>query len=197
MSPRVFSDISMSLDGFISGPNDDVDRLHQWLYDLESWNRAHGHAAGHTGADDDVMQEAFERAGSFVMGGRMFELGLEHWGDEPPFHTAVFVLTHEAREPLVKADTTFTFVTDGIEKALEQAKAAAGDNDVSIAGGAQVIQESLTAGMLDELQLHLVPVLLGGGIRLFEDSAERPIELRCTRVIETPGLVHLRFEIPR
>jgi dihydrofolate reductase len=131
------------------------------------------------------------------MGRLMFELGLEHWGDEPPFHTALFVLTHEAREPLVKADTTFTFVTDGIEKALEQAEAAAREKDVSIAGGAKVIQEALKAGRLDEIQVHLVPVLLGGGIRLFEDVAERPIELRCTRVIETPGVVHLRFEVPR
>lgn len=203
MSGRVFANISVSLDGFITGPNDSVElvlgeggeRLHQWLYDLASWNRAHGHEAGHTGADDDVMDEAFERSGAIVMGRRMFDHGLQPWGDVPPFHEPVFVLTHEAREPLVKADTTFTFVTDGIEKVIEQARAAAGGKDVSIAGGASVIQQALNAGLLDEIQVHLVPIFMGGGVRLFENLGAHQPELLCTRVIETPGVVHLRFEV--
>jgi dihydrofolate reductase len=194
MSARAFADISMSLDGFIAGPNDDVDRLHQWIYDLASWRRAHGLPAGHTGADDDLMDEAVERSGAVVMGRRMFDLGSGPWGDEPPFHRPVFVLTHEAREPLVRGETTFTFVTEGIEKALEQASAAAGEKDVSIAGGAQVIQEALKAGRLDEIQVHVVAVLIGAGIRLFEDLGTGPIELECTRVVESPGVVHLRFD---
>ena len=195
MSGRVFADISMSLDGFIAGLNDSVDRLHQWIYDLASWRRAHGLPAGHTGPDDDLMDEAFERAGAVVMGRRMFDLALEPWGDEPPFHKPVFVLTHEAREPLVKGETTFTFVAEGIEKALEQASAAAGEKDVSIAGGAQVIQEALKAGCLDEIQVHVVAVLIGAGIQLFENLGTGPTELECTRVVESPGVVHLRFDV--
>jgi dihydrofolate reductase len=202
MSGRVFADISMSLDGFITGPNDSVerlvegvDRLHQWLYDLASWRRAHGEAAGHTGPDDDLMDEAFQRAGAVVMGRRMFDHSLKPWGDEPPFHKPVFVLTHGAREPLVKGETTFTFVTEGIEQALEQARAVAGDKDVSIAGGAHVIQEALKAGHLDEIQIHLVAVLMGAGVRLFDDLGTQPIELECTRVVESHGVVHLRFDV--
>jgi dihydrofolate reductase len=203
MSGAVFADISMSLDGFITGPNDSVEqglgeggeRLHQWLYDLASWRGAHGLDAGHTGPDDDLMDEAFERAGAVVMGRRMFDHGLKPWGDEPPFHGPVFVLTHETRNPLVKGETTFTFVTGGIEKALEQASAAAGEKDVSIAGGAQVIQEALKAGRLDEIQIHLVSILMGAGVRLFEDLGTQPIELKCTRVVESHGVVHLRFDV--
>ena len=195
MSGRVFADISMSLDGFIAGPNDDVDRLHQWLYDLASWRRAHGLDGGHTGAANGLMDEAIERAGAVVMGRRLFDLALKPWGDEPPFHKPVFVLTHEARGPLEKGETTFTFVTKGIERALELARAAAGDKDVSIAGGAQAIQEALKAGRLDEIQVHVVAVLIGAGIQLFENLGTGPTELECTRVVESPGVVHLRFDV--
>lgn len=149
MSGRVLADITMSLDGFITGPNDSVEqpideggeRLHQWIYDQASWRRRHGQEGGRTGPDDDLMDEAFERSGAVVMGRRMFSHGEGPWGDDPPFNKPVFVLTHEAGEPLVKqGGTTFTFATDGIGSALDQARAAAGDKDVSIAGGANVIQ---------------------------------------------------------
>jgi len=199
---RVFADITMSLDGFITGPNDSVelpigeggDRLHQWIYDQASWRERHGQEGGLTGSDDDLIGEAFARTGAYVMGRRMFAHGEGPWGEDPPFHGPVFVLTHQVREPLVKqGGTTFTFVTDGIERALERARAAAGDKDVSIAGGANVIQKYLRAGLLDELQIHLVPMLIGDGVRLFERLGTEPIELEITRVIEGPGVIHLRL----
>jgi dihydrofolate reductase len=117
------------------------------------------------------------------------------WGEEPPYHGPVFVLTHHARGPLTKGETTFTFVTDGIESALEQAMAAAGGKDVALGGGANVAQQYLAAGLLDELQIHLVPVLLGGGVRLFEDLGPGHRELECTRVIESPAVTHLRYRV--
>lgn len=203
---RAFVDITMSLDGFITGPNDSVeaplgesgDRLHRRVYDLASFRRPHGLEGGETGRDDDLLNEAFERTGAVVMGKRMFDHGEEPWGDDPPFHNPVFVLTHQAREPLVKkGGTTFTFVTDGIERALEQAKAAAGDQDVSIAGGANAIQQYLKAGLLDEMQIHLVPVLVGDGRRLFEDLGTEQIELEGTRVIDSKDVIHLLFRPPK
>jgi len=198
---RVFVDITMSLDGFITGPNDSVEslgegveRLHQWMYDLASWRGPHSQQGGRTGPDDDLMNEAFERSGAVVMGRRMFDHGEAPWGDDPPFHKPVFVLTHEAREPIVKeGGTVFTFATDGIETSLDQARDAAGDKDVSIAGGANVIQQYLGAGLLDELQIHLVPVLIGDGVRLLDHLGTEQLELESTRVIESPGVTHLRF----
>lgn len=200
---KVLVDISTSLDGFIAGPDDGPElplgkggeRLHEWVYGLASWRAPHGLEGGASGPDDEVMKEAFETAGAVVMGRRMFD-NAEGWGESPPFHVPVFVLTHEAREPLVKeGGTTFTFVTDGIESALEQARAAAGDKDVSVAGGANVIQQYLEAGLLDQLQIHLAPLLLGGGIRLFDDVGTEQIELEATRVIDSPGVTHLRYRV--
>lgn len=198
---RVIADISMSLDGFITGPTDSmeslgqgVERLHRWVYDLPSWRAPHGLEGGTASADDAIMAEAWHNIGATVMGRRMFEHGEEPWGDNPPFHMPVFVVTHHARKPLVKAGgTTFTFVADGIESAIEQARAAAGDKDVSVAGGANVIQQLLRAGLLDEIQIHLIPVLLGDGTRLFEHTGTQPIELEIDRVIDSTGVTHLRF----
>ena len=153
MSGQVFVDISMFLDGFITGANDSVeaplgeggDRLHQWVYDLASWRRPHGLEGGRTGADDDLMNEAFERMGAGVMGRRMFDHGEEPWGDDPPFHNPVFVPTHEAREPLVKqGGTTFTFVNDGIERALELAKSAAGTEQIELEGTRVIDSKDVT-----------------------------------------------------
>ena len=197
---KVTFDMSVSLDGFITGPGDGVEaplgrggeRLHEWVYDLKSWRGRHGLPGGATGTDADVLEEAFATTGAVLMGRRMFDLGEGPWGDDPPFHNPVFVLTHEAREPLAKAGgTSFTFVTDGIESALEQARGAAGDADISIAGGANVVQQYLEAGLVDEFQLHLAPVLMGDGIRLFG----RPVELERSRVIDSPGVTHLRFGV--
>ncbi len=198
--------MSMSLDGYITGPNDGVDlplgqggeQLHRWLYDLASWRGRHGIAGGESTADADVVAQSFESVGAFVMGRRMFEVGVGPWGDNPPFHRPVFVLTHHARDALVKeGGTRFVFVTDGIESALEQARAVAGEEDVSLSGGAAVIQQYLRAGLIDEIQVHLIPVLLGGGRRLFEDVGDTPVKLEMTRVIDSPGVTHLRFQVAR
>jgi dihydrofolate reductase len=212
MTPRLVVDISMSLDGFIAGPNQTLEqplgaggeRLHEWVTRLASWREHHGLSGGETGADDDVVAESTQSTGAVVMGRRMFSGGEGPWeddpnadgwwGDDPPFHVPVFVLTHHARETVTKqGGTTYTFVTDGIEAALEQARAAAGDKDVLVAGGAEIVQQYLKAGLLDELQIHLVPLLLGGGVRLFDRLGPGLIELEVARVIESPAVTHLRL----
>ena len=210
-------DISMSLDGFIAGPNmtreeglgEGGEQLHEWAYDLKAFREPHGESGGETNQDSEVLEEALAKPGAVVMGRRMFGGGDGQWGDpawgeepwegwwgdEPPFHMPVFVLTHHPREPLVKGETTFTFVTDGIESALEQARAAAGDKDVSLGGGADVAQQYLRAGLLDELQVHLVPVMLGAGVRLFDGLGDAGVKLERTRVIDSPVVTHLRYRV--
>jgi len=208
-------DISMSLDGFIAGPNQTLeeplgkggDGLHEWAFVLKSWREPHGLSGGETNTSSEVLEEALRNTGATVMGRRMFSGGAggweddpnadAWWGDDPPFHHPVFILTHHARETVTKqGGTTFTFVTDGIEAALEQAKAAAGDKDVAVAGGANVAQQYLKAGLLDELLIHLVPVFLGGGVRLFENHlGPDRLGLESTRVIESPGVTHLRYRV--
>lgn len=193
---KVASDMSMSLDGFIAGPDDDVDRLHQWLYDLSSWRERHGLEGGKTNRDAEILGEAFKTVGAIVMGRKMFDLAEGPWGDNPPFHMPVFVVTHRVREKITKeGGTTFIFVTDGMESALRQAKAVAGDKDISVAGGANIIQQYIKAGLLDEIQIHLVPILLGDGKRLFDHLGVEPIELERMRVIESPGVIHLKFHL--
>ena len=203
---KTFVDISMSLDGFITGPNpspeeglgEGGERLHEWVVRLASWRERHGYEGGETGPDSDLFDEAFERIGAHVMGRRMFDDGEGPWGDEPPFHNPVFVVTHNPRETLVKeGGTTFTFVTEGVESAIEQAKQAAGEKDVSIAGGANVIQQALNAGLVDEMQIHLVPILVGDGIRLLDDLDAERIELEKTNVADSTGVTHLRFAVRR
>jgi dihydrofolate reductase len=211
---RVVLDITTSLDGFVAGPNATLEqplgeggeRLHEWIVGLESWRRQHGLAGGETGPDDDLLREGVEATGAFVMGRRMFSGGEGPWeddpradgwwGDEPPFHAPVFILTHHAREPVTKeGGTTYTFVTDGVEVAFAQARAAAGDKNVGVAGGASVAQQFLAAGLLDEIQLHVAPVLLGGGVRLFEDLGTERIELEPTRVLSSPAVTHVRYRV--
>jgi dihydrofolate reductase len=207
-------DISMSLDGFVAGPNqtfeqplgDGGERLHDWVFRLASWREPHGLEGGDADAvDNEVVTEGLRATGAVIMGRRMFSGGEGPWaddvnadgwwGDNPPFHVPVFVLTHHARETVVKdGGTSFTFVTDGVESALEQARAAAGDKDVSLAGGAKVAQEYLLAGLLDELQVHLVPVFLGGGARLFDGLGPK-IELESMRVIESDAVTHLKYRV--
>jgi dihydrofolate reductase len=188
----VYLDISMSLDGFITGPDegvekplgDDAGRLHDWM------------SAAKADADAVVLDEVYARTGAILMGRRMFDVGVEPWGDPPPFHRPVFVLTHQARDPIpMEGGTTYNFVTDGIEAGLELAQAAAGDKDVGIWGGANNMRQYLKAGLLDEMQIHLIPVLLGEGVRLFEDLGRVRIELERTRVIESPSSTHLRFRV--
>jgi dihydrofolate reductase len=200
---KVFVDITTSLDGFVAGPNDGPElglgeggeRLHDWLFDLASWRERHGRTGGEAGRDSDALDEAVKATGAVIVGRRMFD-NAHGWGEEPPFHVPVFVLTHRGREPLVKSDTTFTFVTDGIESAVEQAKAAAGEKDVSIGGGADIIRQALEAGLVDEIQIHVAPLLLGGGIRLF-DRLRPGIELEKIHVIDSPQVTHLKFRVVR
>jgi dihydrofolate reductase len=205
MSKLTF-DISVSLDGFITGPDDGVDlpmgedgeRLHEWIFGLASWRERHGLSGGEINRDAEIIEESFTNAGAILMGRRMFDHGVGPWGDDPPFRMPVFVVTHETREPLAKkGGTTFTFVTDGIERALEQARVAAGGKNVAIAGGARLAQQYLEAGLLDELQLHLVPILLGDGVRLFDHVDPTGLALETTRVIESPGVTHLTFHVTK
>ena len=202
---KVVLDITMSLDGFIAGPDDGPElplgrggeRLHEWLVRLASWREPHGLEGGETSSSSEVVEEGLQATGAVVLGKRMFD-NAHGWGDEPPFHKPVFVVTHTEAEPLAKqGGTTFTFVTDGIASAVEQAKAAAGDKNVSVGGGASTARQCLRAGLLDELQIHVAPLLLGGGIRLFDDLDGEAIELEATKVIESPGVTHLRYRVVR
>jgi dihydrofolate reductase len=207
---RLRFQVSMSLDGFVAGPNPSEEhplgegglQLHQWAFALEVWRGPHGQEGGEVNASTPVVEEALENIGATVMGRNMFGGGGPWgddpwegwWGDDPPFHTPVFVVTHHARQPVAKrGGTTFSFVTDGIESALEQALAAAGGKDVSLGGGADVAQQYLRAGLIDELQIHLVPVLLGDGSRLFENLGPTSVGLECTRAVEAPGVTHLTY----
>jgi dihydrofolate reductase len=209
-------DISMSLDGFIAGLNPTLEEplgeggngLHEWVLGLQAWREPHGLSGGETTPDSEVVEETLRNVGATVMGRRMFSGGAGvweddpnadgWWGDDPPFHHPVFVVTHHAREPLAKqGGTTFTFVTDGIESALEQARAAAEDTNVAIGGGASIVQQYFRAGLIDEFQVHVVPVLLGGGVRLFDElGPERP-RLELTRAIGSPAVTHLRYRVVR
>jgi dihydrofolate reductase len=208
---QTFLNITMSLDGFVAGPNATLEqplgeggeRLHDWIVGLESWRDQHGLEGGQSNADDEIVRETHDRTGAFVMGRRMFSGGEGQWaedpnangwwGDEPPFAGPVLVVTHHERPPLTLGATTFTFVTDGIEAAVLRARDAAGGRDVQICGGAQVAQQALGAGLLDELHIHVSPLLLGAGVRLFERVEPRPIELR--RVVESPLVTHLVYRV--
>jgi dihydrofolate reductase len=206
----------MSLDGFVAGPNQTLEeplgrggeQLHEWAFAAQAWREAHGLEGGEAGVDSVVVEEGIAGVGATIMGRRMFSGGQgpweddpnadAWWGDDPPFHHPVFVLTHHEREPVtMQGGTTFTFVTDGIQSALDQARAAAGDDDVAVAGGADAVQQYLQAGLLDEMHLHVVPVLLGGGVRLFDGPVPSPPPvLERARVIESPtGAMHLSYRV--
>ena len=207
--------ISMSVDGFVAGsnPSEEVplgeggEQLHEWVITLAAWRKQHGLEGGEVNANSGVLEESLDNIGATVMGRNMFGGGPgpwgEHpwegwWGDDPPFHTPVFVLTHHEREPLRKqGGTTFTFVTDGIESALEQAKEAGGGKDVSLGGGAAVFQQYLAAGLVDDIQLSVVPILLGDGTRLFDNVAGPDVKLEPVRVVDAPGVTHLTYRVGR
>ena len=203
----------MSLDGFVAGPNpSEADplgeggmQLHEWAFKLAAWRRPHGQEGGESNESTGVVEETLENIGATVMGRHMFGGGEGPWGedpwngwwgDDPPFHTPVFVLTHHPREPVaMHGGTSFTFVTDGIESALAQATDAAGGKDVALGGGADVAQQYLAAGLVDEMQINLVPVLLGAGTRLFDNLIGADLKLEPVRVIEAPGVTHLKFRV--
>jgi dihydrofolate reductase len=208
--------VSVSLDGYIAGPNPTLDdplgqggeELHEWLIATRAWRASHGEEGGETGTDSDVASELESGFGASVMGRRMFSGGSGPWeddpkangwwGDDPPFRHPVFVLTHHEREPLVLGETTFHFVTDGPEAALERAHETAGDGNVQVAGGAAAIQQYLRLGHLEELQLSVVPILLGAGTRLLADLGDDPPGLERVAAVDSPsGVVHLRYRIAR
>jgi dihydrofolate reductase len=204
----------MSLDGFVAGPNQSEEnplgeggmRLHQWAFALAAWRKPHGLEGGAINASTEVVEESLQNIGATVMGRNMFG-GQGPWGDHPwdgwwgenpPFHTPVFIVTHHPRDPVVKdGGTTFTFVTDGIESALQGALTAAGGKDVALGGGADVAQQYLKAGLIDELQIHLVPTLLGDGARLFDNLAGADIGLECTRMVQAPDVTHLTYSVAK
>jgi dihydrofolate reductase len=204
--------ISMSLDGFVAGPSQSVDnplgvggmRLHEWVFPLAVWRAMHGLEGGEVNASSAVVEESLANIGATVMGRNMFgghpgpwktkEPWNGWWGANPPFHHPVFVLTHHAREPLeLEGGTTFTFVTGGIQSALEQAKRAAGGKDVSLAGGANAANQYLAAGVVDEMEINLAPVLLGSGERLFEGLGDDLRGLEFVRTVAGPKVTHLKF----
>jgi dihydrofolate reductase len=212
---KVRLEITMSVDGFVAGPDRTVEQplgadgegLHEWIFRLASWRESHGQEGGERGEEDELLRESIDATGAYLMGRRMFSGGEGSWeddpvaegwwGDDPPFGVPVFILTHHPREPLVKGDTTFTFVTEGIEAALSQAQTAAGEKDVKIAGGASVAQQYLSAGLLDEVELHIAPALLGDGVRLFDDLGDTPPRLEVTRVLDSPFATHIRYRVAR
>jgi dihydrofolate reductase len=205
--------MSMSLDGFVAGPNQSLDhplgiggeRLHEWAYGLAAWREPQGIEGGEVNASTQVMEETRSNIGATIMGRNMFGGGpgpwgpdpwKGWWGDDPPFHHPVFVLTHHPREPLeLKGGNTFTFVTDGIESALEQASDAAGGQDLSLGGGAKAAQQYLAAGLVDEMLISLVPILLGDGERLFDGLGGRLPDIEPVSTTAGPGVVHLRFRL--
>jgi dihydrofolate reductase len=201
----------MSLDGFIAGPNQSLEEplgvggeaLHEWVFPLEAWRGPHGLDGGEVNESTPVLEDELTNIGATVMGRNMFGGGpgpwnrddpwSGWWGRTPPFHHPVFVLTHHARDPLVlDGGTTFTFVTDGIESALHQARSAARGKDVALAGGARVARQYLIAGLVDEMQLHVVPTLLGGGERLFDGVGDLH-GLALVKTIAAPNVTHLKF----
>ncbi|RKN23902.1 dihydrofolate reductase [Micromonospora musae] len=208
----VTSQLSISLDGYVAGPEQSLqdplgrggEQLHEWAYNLESWRAHHGLSGGEPGVDADVVEEMTRDVGAYVMGRRMFgggdgpwdETWRGWWGEEPPFRTPVFVLTHQPREPLPMAGgTTFRFVTDGVHSALEQAREAAGDRKVAVAGGASTVRQYLAAGLLDTLQLHIVPVVLGGGERLLTGLDD--LRLEQAAVVAGPTVTHVTYRVLR
>jgi dihydrofolate reductase len=203
--------ISISLDGFVAGPRQSVDNplgvggehLHDWVVGLAAWRATHGLTGGEVNESTTILEQALANVGATVMGRNMFgghpgpwkstDPWKGWWGTNPPFHHPVFVITHHARQPLrLEGETTFTFVTDGIESALAQARTAAGPRDIRLGGGANVARQFLTAGLVDEMVLSLVPILLGSGERLF-DGVDDLGKLTLVRTVPAPGVTHLVF----
>ena len=205
-------EIAISADGYTAGPNQSEqhplgeggEQLHEWVVKLAAWRESHGRDGGEVNPSSEIIEEAMEGVGAVVMGRNMFGGGpgpwgdgswRGWWGDDPPFHVPVFVLTHHEREPLaMEGGTTFHFVSDGIESALAQAREAAAGKDVRLGGGAEAAQQYLAAGLIDELQLNIVPILLGAGERLFENVGA-DLTLEQTRVVHTPEVTHIRYRV--
>jgi dihydrofolate reductase len=211
---RLRCHISISLDGFVAGPNQSEENplgeggegLHDWVVKLAVWRQAHGLEGGEVTESTRVLDESLENVGAAVMGRNM--IGPPGggpwgdgewkgwWGDNPPYHYPVFIVTHHPRDSMeMDGGTTFHFVTDGIEPALERAREAAGGKDVVLWGGGQIVQQYLAAGLLDELELHVVPVLLGDGARIFGSLRDAEVQLEQVRAVEAPGVTHLKYRV--
>jgi dihydrofolate reductase len=206
--PELKLTMSMSLDGYVAGPNQSLENplgeggeaLHEWAFATRTFSEMRGRDGGETGLDDDQARLWNENVAAVIMGRNMFgpvrgswpeEPWNGWWGDEPPYRTPVFVLTHHAREPVeMQGGTTFHFVTDGVEAALERAREAADGRDVAIGGGASTAQQYLRAGLVDRIRLHVVPVLLGGGERLFEGGDGTPTDFECVELVSSPAVAH-------
>ncbi len=210
---QVMVDLAMSVDGFIAGSNDGSDqplgdggmRLFDWYFDGDTPIRHYQEAAARgasvppfklSRSSAEVFEELIESTGAVVTGRRTYDISDAWGGDGPLPGVPLFVLTHTAPDVVPQGESTYTFVTDAVESAIEQAKAAAGDNYVSLMG-ASIPQQCLRAGLLDEIQIHLVPVLLGAGVRLFDHLGTKSIELETIRVVDSPGVTHLRFRVLR
>jgi dihydrofolate reductase len=211
---RLRCHISISLDGFVAGPNQSEDnplgeggeRLHEWVFSLAAWRQLHGLQGGEVNESARIVEESRENIGAGIMGRNMFgptgggpwgdEQWTGWWGDDPPYHYPVFILTHHPRDPVqMKGGTTFHFVTDGIELALEQARDAADGKDVMLWGGAQVVNQYLAAGLLNDLELQVVPILLGDGARLFANLGAAQVRLEQVGAVEAPGVTHLKYAV--
>lgn len=200
---RVIVALTMSLDGFIAGPNDDVSRLFNWYFNGDTPIRHYQAAAGRgvsvppfklSASSAAVFEDLVESGGAVVTGRRTYDVSGAWGGNGPLPGLPLFVLTHNVPEQVPQGESRYTFVTDGVESAIEQAKTAAGDTHVSLMG-ASVPQQALRAGLLDEIQIHLVPVLLGAGTRLFDHLGSRSIKLEPIRVVDSPGVTHLRYRV--
>lgn len=211
MSKLKFS-VTMSLDGYVAGPNQTLkeplgvggEELHEWAVQLAAFSEAHGKKGGIVNASSAILKEMFENVGAVIMGRNMFGGGpgpwksdwKGWWGENPPYHVPVFVLTHYERAPLpMPGGTTFHFVTDGIESALRQAKEAAAGKDILIGGGAETINQYLAAGLVDEINISIAPRFLGGGARLFDNLGSSLPRLEQTRVVDAPGVSHVRYRV--
>jgi dihydrofolate reductase len=203
----VTTDLMISLDGYIAGPNirvpdnpggDGGGRLHEWIAGLASWRERQGLEGGEHNEDSELVRAWFDATGAVVMGRTMFDTGEQYWGEEPPFRAPVFILTHRPRPTVQKqGGTSYTFVTEGIASALAQARAAAGDRNVDVAGGAAAVQQFLRAGLIDEIQLHVLPFLMGQGLRLFDHLEPEHVELEPVHVIPGPHATHLKYRVLR
>ena len=209
---KVRAHISISADGYAAGPNQSEEnplgeggmQLHDWVIALRAWREPHGREGGEVNASSAVVEEEKANVGVHIMGRAMFgppgggawpdDPWNGWWGENPPFHTPVFVVTHHEREPLTLSDTTFTFVTDGVEAALEQANAVSDGKDVFISGGADIINQCLAAGLVDEIEVHVTPLILGSGERLFEGVGP-DLKLEQLRAVEAPGVAHLKYRV--
>ncbi|MGI5148746.1 dihydrofolate reductase family protein [Plantactinospora sp. CA-294935] len=210
---KVTAQMSLSLDGYYAGPQHSGDggwvesaeaagffRITRWATEAMAWRERLGFAGGEQDTNSEILAETFERAGAYVMGRRMADGGEVPWGEEPPFRAPVFVVTHRPRETVArKGGTSFTYVTDDVASAVERARAAANGKNVAVAGGGNLLRQVLEAGLLDELEIHIAPVVLGAGMRLLDGGLDlgdfEAIELEPSRVVHTPRVTHIRYTV--